>query len=70
MGEVSEIRYGYTERASFENIDPKFLRITDIQNGNVDWLNVPYCKIDNDAINKYQLKDGDIVFTRTGANYW
>src|SRR5690606_31182161 len=30
LGEVSKINYGYTEKASFEEIGPKFLRITDI----------------------------------------
>ena len=67
LKEIANIKYGYTESASLDKIGPKFLRITDIQNGNVNWLNVPYCKINNDEINKYLLKNGDIVFARTGA---
>ena len=43
------------------------MRITDIQNNNVFWDNVPYCKIDDGNRKKYILKDGDIVFARTGA---
>lgn len=43
------------------------LRITDIQNDRVDWNKVPFCKINNDDIEKYRLKNGDIVFARTGA---
>ena len=46
IGAVSEkIHYGYTEKASNEPLGPKFLRITDIQNNNVNWDSVPYCKI-------------------------
>src|SRR5690554_6309696 len=29
LGEVSKINYGYTEKASFDEVGPKFLRITD-----------------------------------------
>ena len=68
MGNVaSSIQYGFTESASKEPIGPKFLRITDIQNGHVDWRSVPYCKIDNEKKHKYLLEEGDIVFARTGA---
>lgn len=67
LGELSSISYGYTEKAAFEPIGPKFLRITDIQNDSVDWESVPYCKIDEDEHSKQKLSDGDIVFARTGA---
>ena len=43
----------------------KFLRITDIQNGIVNWDTVPFARpSDPDT---YLLKSGDIVFARTGA---
>lgn len=61
------IQYGYTESSSQEEIGPRFLRITDIQDNKVIWDNVPYCKIDEDIKAKYLLKDGDLVFARTGA---
>jgi type I restriction enzyme S subunit len=64
---ASSIQYGYTESSSTENVGPKFLRITDIQDNKVDWKSVPYCKIADDAKSKYQLQDGDLVFARTGA---
>ncbi len=67
LAELSSINYGYTESASVEAIGPKFLRITDIQNDNVDWASVPYCKIDSSELSKYLLATGDIVFARTGA---
>jgi len=58
-------QYGYTASASNEQIGPRFLRITDIQNGQVDWDSVPYCPCDEPE--KCRLSDGDIVFARTGA---
>jgi type I restriction enzyme, S subunit len=67
LADVSRINYGYTESASSETIGPKFLRITDIQDSRVDWSSVPYCAITASDYPKYKLKDGDIVFARTGA---
>ena len=61
------IQYGYTGSSSKENIGPKFLRITDIQDNNVNWDDVPYCQIDEQSKQKYILDDGDLVFARTGA---
>ncbi len=39
----SDVSYGYTASASEEKVGPHFLRITDIQNGIVNWGKVPYC---------------------------
>jgi type I restriction enzyme, S subunit len=64
---AENIQYGYTESSSKEEIGPKFLRITDIQNNKVSWESVPYCSIDADSKEKYLLKDGDLLFARTGA---
>lgn len=60
-------QYGYTQSAKREPVGPKFLRITDIQNGKVDWDRVPYCLCDSNCLQKYQLKKGDILFARSGA---
>ena len=68
LKDISEsIQYGYTESSSKEKVGPKFLRITDIQENNVIWNKVPYCKIDKETQKKYLLEDGDLVFARTGA---
>jgi type I restriction enzyme S subunit len=67
LGDIAVITYGYTAKASFENVGLKFLRITDIQNEMVDWSSVPYCPIDEDDLKKQKLIDQDIVFARTGA---
>ncbi|MCD6384307.1 restriction endonuclease subunit S [Candidatus Sumerlaeota bacterium] len=60
-------QYGYTAPANPEEIGPKMLRITDIQNGMVNWESVPYCKISDSELGKYKLEQDDILFARTGA---
>lgn len=68
VGEISSrIHYGYTAKASSENIGPKLLRITDVQNNSVNWDSVPYCNITEEDKRKYSLVKGDLVFARTGA---
>jgi type I restriction enzyme S subunit len=68
LGEVcNRIDYGYTASANIEDVGPKFLRITDVQDGKVKWDSVPFCKIPKPYLDKYQLIHGDMVFARTGA---
>ena len=68
LGEVAEsVDYGITASSSNQPIGPKFLRITDIQNGSVEWDSVPWCHCDARLAVNSQLKRGDIVFARTGA---
>jgi type I restriction enzyme, S subunit len=62
----NDVSYGYTESASPEPVGPKFLRITDIQGGTVDWNQVPFCPASNTDAQKYRLEVGDIVVARTG----
>jgi type I restriction enzyme S subunit len=63
---ASDVSYGYTESASSTKVGPHFLRITDIQNGTVEWSSVPYCPITKKDHEKYKLESGDIVIARTG----
>ncbi|MFV5701732.1 restriction endonuclease subunit S [Flavobacterium sp. XS2P12] len=67
INELVKTQYGFTESASSEMIGPKFLRITDVAKNNIDWKNVPYCKISDSDFEKYRLNPGDIVVARTGA---
>lgn len=62
----TEITYGYTASATSKKIGPKFLRITDIQGGSVNWDHVPFCEISKKDFDKYLLSKGDIVIARTG----
>ena len=59
--------YGYTVSTTEKPIGPKFLRISDIQDGKVNWEKVPFCHCPNSIKEKYILKPGDILFARTGA---
>jgi type I restriction enzyme S subunit len=63
----SRIDYGFTASANFSISTPKFLRITDIQNGYVNWETVPGCEISLVEEEANKLCDGDIVFARTGG---
>ena len=67
LSSVSEIEYGHTARASDEAAGPKYLRITDIHDGCVNWSSVPTCAIDQQAEDKKTLNKGDIVVARTGS---
>lgn len=57
-------QYGYTESATSEPVGPRFLRITDIQDGTVNWPTVPYCQCNED---QYRIKNGDLLFARIGG---
>lgn len=65
---TSNIQYGLTTSAQSEALGPKFLRITDIQGGLLDWNTVPYCKASETERQRYKLKPHDIVVARTGAS--
>lgn len=63
----TDISYGYTASSSSNEVGPKMLRITDIQDNSVIWSEVPYCKIEDNKLEKYQLRKNDLLFARTGA---
>ena len=66
-GELSfSIQYGYNAPAK-TNGRIKMVRITDIQNGVINWDKVPFCDIDDKDIDKYKLAENDILFARTGG---
>ena len=64
----SAIDYGLTASASRLSDGPKFLRITDIVEGQLNWDSVPHVEADDETLAKYRLYDGDIVIARTGAS--
>jgi len=61
---LDSTQYGYTASA-LEKGDHKLVRITDINNGCVDWEQVPFCNCDSEE--KYLLKENDILVARTGG---
>ena len=58
------IQYGLSNSAEPQGTH-RLLRITDIQDGKVDWNAVPFTTVNDPEA--YLLKTGDIVFARTGA---
>lgn len=64
---AEDISYGFTAKSSASAAGPKYLRITDIQRGSVDWTSVPHCEVPRDKKSAYALLPGDVVFARTGA---
>jgi len=66
-GDLSQsIQYGYNAPAKQDG-RIKMVRISDIQDGKVLWDTVPYCDIDECAIESYLLHENDILFARTGG---
>ncbi|MBS0982789.1 restriction endonuclease subunit S [Gluconobacter cerinus] len=66
LGEVAtDIGYGFTTASTAGGGRPKLLRITDIQNGSVNWETVPRCTDEPDE--RTMLGANDIVIARTGA---
>lgn len=66
---VDSINYGYTAKSSKIKKENSlhYLRITDIQNGKIDWNKVPFCEItEKDDISKFKLQEDDILFARSG----
>ena len=67
VAEISKsILYGVNESAKICGAY-KLLRITDIQEDNVDWDTVPFTNYDESKVGVYLLEENDILFARTGA---
>ena len=60
----SDIQYGVSNSAENSG-SHRLLRITDIQDGKVEWDKVPFTTLQSPE--QYRLMTGDIVFARTGA---
>src|SRR5437870_2304861 len=64
---VDRLQYGLTATAAPSRQGPRFLRITDLEAGRVDWSTVPGCDLSKSDLDKYRLLADDIVFARTGS---
>ena len=60
--------YGLTASGNANRVGPKFLRTTDMIDGSIDWSAVPYCEVDDVTARKNEVRHGDLVISRTGAN--
>ena len=67
LGEVCDKpQYGWTTKSEVGEGLP-YLRTTDISSGSVNWEEVPVCVEEPENVDKYLLKDGDIVVSRAGS---
>ncbi|MEI7423747.1 MAG: restriction endonuclease subunit S [Prolixibacteraceae bacterium] len=68
LGEICDkLHYGYNASAKPERKEVRLLRITDIQENNVDWESVPGCEYSNSDFENFLLNENDIVIARTGG---
>jgi len=68
LGDCSaDIHYGYTASANQLLSEYRLLRITDIQDGKVNWATVPGCEITEKQAQQYLLSENDILIARTGG---
>ena len=66
-GNISHsIQYGFNAPAK-ESGRIRMVRISDIADNKVNWVNVPFCDIDEADIDSYRLGVNDILFARTGG---
>jgi len=68
LGEVcAPPEYGWTTSATDNPGKVKLLRATDISRGQVDWNTVPWCSEEPANVERYAVKENDLLITRTGA---
>ena len=62
----NSVQYGVNTSAKSHG-KIRLVRISDIQNNEIIWENVPYCDEDESILDLYGLKNDDILFARTGG---
>ncbi len=66
-GEISNsIQYG-ANAGALESGNAKLVRISDIQNDEIQWNTVPNTIVSENDLNTYLLNENDILFARTGG---
>lgn len=67
LGDVTtKPQYGWTTKSTNTG-EYKYLRTTDIGKGDIDWNRVPFCQYVPDDVEKYLLKENDILISRAGS---
>ncbi len=62
----SKPQYGWTSKAAKQG-RIRYLRTTDISNGKIDWETVPFCALEPESVEKYQIHKDDVVVSRAGS---
>ena len=63
---ADSIQYGYSAPAR-QSGRIRMVRISDIQNGKINWNTVPFCDIAEKDVERYLVEAGDVLFARTGG---
>lgn len=63
----SKPQYGWTTKARHVVGVIKLIRTTDITSGAIDWATVPYCTEQPEKLDKYLVREGDILISRAGS---
>src|SRR6266487_245247 len=67
LGEIcSKPQYGWTSRASTQG-RIRYVRTTDISNGQINWDSVPYCELEPEVVDKFRVHEDDILVSRAGS---
>lgn len=67
LGEIcSKPQYGWTCKAAQHGLI-KYLRTTDISEGQINWSTVPFCSEVPGDIEKYRVRENDILVARAGS---
>jgi type I restriction enzyme, S subunit len=67
LGEIcSKPQYGWTSKASSQG-RIKYVRTTDISTGQINWAGVPYCELEPDNMDKFRVREDDILVSRAGS---
>ncbi len=67
LGQIcSKPQYGWTCKGARDG-RVKYLRTTDISDGQINWSSVPYCADAPDDIEKYRVHSNDILVSRAGS---
>lgn len=68
IGDVcTKPQYGWTTKARTDGGEVRLLRTTDITSGQIDWSSVPFCTEAPPDLEKYLIRENDIVISRAGS---
>jgi type I restriction enzyme S subunit len=65
-GAVTQAQYGLSTRGETHGAYP-ILRMNNLKNGRVDFESKQYVDLDEQALTKYRLRKGDLLFNRTNS---
>jgi type I restriction enzyme S subunit len=65
---IDQPKYGTSKKCDYKQVGKGVLRIPNIKNGKVDDLDLKYAEFDNEEINTYSLREGDILTIRSNGS--